>query len=194
MLLTVGSDGVQTRLVFETHSWSEDNERGVATGWLPGRLSERGRALALELGGRRRNDNLTAVFTSDLFRAVETAELAFDGTGLPVLHDWRLRECDFGSLNGTTTDQVHSDRQRWLRTPYPGGESWEQAVARVGSFLRDFPARWAGSRVLVIGHVATKWGFDQHLHGVRLEELVDAEFGWQEGWEYLLDQRGQQTG
>ncbi|MFD0889954.1 hypothetical protein ACFQ08_35890 [Streptosporangium algeriense] len=35
-------------LVFETHSISEDNERGVATGWLPGRLSERGRALAAE--------------------------------------------------------------------------------------------------------------------------------------------------
>jgi alpha-ribazole phosphatase/probable phosphoglycerate mutase len=39
-----------TEIVFETHSWSTDNDRGVATGWLPGRLSERGRALAAELG------------------------------------------------------------------------------------------------------------------------------------------------
>ncbi len=43
-------------IVFETHSWSEDNERGVATGWLPGRLSDRGRDLAHELGARRRDD------------------------------------------------------------------------------------------------------------------------------------------
>ncbi|GAA3422731.1 histidine phosphatase family protein [Streptosporangium vulgare] len=60
-------------IVFETHSWSEDNDRGIATGWLPGRLSERGRHLAGELGGRRRGDGLAAVFTSDLARAVETA-------------------------------------------------------------------------------------------------------------------------
>ena len=34
------------QIVFETHSWSEDNDRGVATGRLPGRLSARGRELA----------------------------------------------------------------------------------------------------------------------------------------------------
>jgi len=37
-------------VVFETHSITVDNERGVATGWLPGELSERGRDVARELG------------------------------------------------------------------------------------------------------------------------------------------------
>jgi hypothetical protein len=37
-------------IVFETHSTTEDNEAGRATGWLPGRLSPRGRAEAAELG------------------------------------------------------------------------------------------------------------------------------------------------
>ena len=55
-------------IVFETHSSSEDNGRGIATGWLPGRLSERGRSLARELGARRRVDGLAAAFTSDLAR------------------------------------------------------------------------------------------------------------------------------
>jgi broad specificity phosphatase PhoE len=41
-------------IVYETHSWSVDNERGVATGWLPGRLSEQGQRQAEELGARRR--------------------------------------------------------------------------------------------------------------------------------------------
>jgi len=31
-----------TQLVFETHSWSEDNERGITSGWYDSRLSERG--------------------------------------------------------------------------------------------------------------------------------------------------------
>jgi 2,3-bisphosphoglycerate-dependent phosphoglycerate mutase len=52
---------------------------GVASGWLPGCLSAKGRQQALLLGGRRRDKSLAAVFTSDLRRAVETAELAFSG-------------------------------------------------------------------------------------------------------------------
>jgi len=73
-----------------------------------------------------------------------------------------------------------------VNTPYPGGESWRQAVARVGRFLDDLPLRWSNTRVLVIGHVATRWAFEHLLNGVSLENLVLAEFDWREGWEYLL--------
>jgi broad specificity phosphatase PhoE len=61
---------LSVEIVFETHSVSVDNERGVATGWLPGALSETGKRLAKELGERRRGEALAAVFTSDLKRAV----------------------------------------------------------------------------------------------------------------------------
>ncbi|GII80203.1 hypothetical protein Sru01_51850 [Sphaerisporangium rufum] len=165
---------------------SEDNDRGIATGWLPGRLSERGRRLAAELGERRRADGLTAVFTSDLARAAETAALAFAGSGVPVLHDWRLRECDYGDRNGMPAAQLHRSRSEHLDRPYPGGESWRQAVHRVGRFLDDLPLRWNDTRILVIGHVATRWAFDHILDGVPLEDLVDADFAWREGWEYRL--------
>jgi len=42
--------------------------------------------------------------------------------------------------------------------------------------------------VLVIGHVATRWGLDHYLGGVRLEDLIEQDFAWQEGWEYQLNQ------
>ncbi len=87
-------------IVYETHSISKDNEQGIATGWLPGRLSDAGRAGAAALGQRRCDDGLAAIFVSDLARAIETVELAFAGSPLPVLVDWRLRECDYGQLNG----------------------------------------------------------------------------------------------
>jgi 2,3-bisphosphoglycerate-dependent phosphoglycerate mutase len=174
-------------LVFETHSTTEDNEAGRATGWLPGRLSRRGRAQARELGRRRAADGIAAVFCSDLARAVETAGIAFGDSGVPVLHDWRLRECDYGSRNGMPAAEMHAHRRDHLDTPYPQGESWRQAVARVGRFLTDLPFRWDGRRVLVIGHVATRWGFDHIIDGVPLEDLVAEEFGWRPGWEYWLD-------
>jgi 2,3-bisphosphoglycerate-dependent phosphoglycerate mutase len=172
------------QIVFETHSTTEDNENGIATGWLPGRLSALGREQAAELGRRRADDGIAAVFSSDLARSTETAGIAFAGTAIPVLLDWRLRECDYGQLNGSPAAGIHACRTDHVDQPYPGGESWREATARVASFVADLPRRWAGQRVLVIGHVATRWGFEHVLGGVPLADLAAADFGWQRGWEY----------
>jgi 2,3-bisphosphoglycerate-dependent phosphoglycerate mutase len=174
------------RITFETHSTTTDNQAGLATGWLPGELSEVGRDQARLLGSRRKHDSVDVVFTSDLARAVETATLAFQSTTIPVLHDWRLRECDYGELNGAPRSQVIHPLLEYLSDPYPGGESWIQAIARVGGFLHDLPTRWDGCHVVVIGHVATRWGLDHFINGRHLEELATEEFSWQEGWEYSL--------
>lgn len=172
--------------MFETHSISEDNEAGIASGWNPSRLSERGRELARELGYRRRHDGLAAVFSSDLRRARETAEIAFASEPTPILLDWRLRECDYGTLNGRSADTHVRERSHYIDTPYPNGESWRQAVARVRRALDDVPMRWDGARILVIGHVATRWALDHHLNDIPLETLAMEDFAWQEGWEYCL--------
>lgn len=177
-------------LVYETHSTSEDNERGVASGWAHSRLSTLGRRQARALGDRRRNDGVDVVFCSDLRRAVETAEIAFADSGVPVLLDWRLRECDYGAETQSPVDEHHAERCSHVDVPYPGGESWSQAIQRVERFLEDLPLRWGGDRVLLIGHVATRWALDHLLNGVPLTDLCDADFAWQEGWEYRLGQRG----
>jgi broad specificity phosphatase PhoE len=177
---------VAIEVVFETHSTTVDNEQGRATGWLPGQLSPRGQEQARQLGRRREDDGITAVFCSDLARAVQTASIAFGQPEIPVLHDWRLRECDYGSRNGMPVSELHDGRLDHLDQPYPGGESWRQAVARVGRFLTDLPLRWDGRRVLVIGHVATRWGLDHVINGVPLETLARGDFAWQEGWEYRI--------
>ena len=171
-------------VVFETHATSEDNEAGIATGWLPGRLAPVGREQARELGERRRDDGLSIVFTSDLRRAVETAEIAFAGSALPAVADVRLRECDFGELNGTP--EPLNNRAPYVDMPYPGGESWRQAVARVEGFLAELRQERHGERVLVIGHSATRFALDVVAQGRALEELVGAPFDWQPGWEYVL--------
>lgn len=173
-------------VVYETHSVTTDNEAGFATGWLPGRLSERGRALAAELGERRRHDNISAVFVSDLGRAVETAEIAFGGSGLPIHREVRLRECNYGELNGAPVAQVAAERARHIGDPYPGGQSYVQIVALTRSLLRDLAAYWDGKRVLLIARSANRWALERLLHGRSLEELVDAPFEWQPGWCYRL--------
>lgn len=175
------------RLVFETHSLTVDNECGVATGWLGGELSITGRALARDLGERRRSDEIDAVFASDLARAVETVDLAFGGTDVPVTLDWRLREVDYGDLSGAPADLIAGERARRVDVPFPGGESYRDAVRRVASFLDDVRAEPPGARILVVGHTATRWALDHLLHGQPLEQVVTAPFDWREGWEYTVD-------
>ncbi|HET7173983.1 MAG TPA: histidine phosphatase family protein [Nocardioidaceae bacterium] len=179
---------MSVQIVFETHATSEDNEAGLASGWLPGRLSKAGRQQASRLGRRRRQDGLAAVFCSDLQRAVETAQIAFGNTDLKLFYDWRLRECDYGDLNGAPAELIHQTRQQRLRTPYPGGESWEQAVRRVRGTLDDLARCWSGARVLLVGHVATRWALDHFVASRSLAELAATEFTWHPGWEYRTDE------
>ena len=176
-------------LVYETHSTTRDNEQGIATGWFPGELSELGRERARELGRRRRDDGIDVVFSSDLRRALETAELAFPGGELPLHQDPRLRECNYGDLNGRPTAEVEATRLDRIETPFPNGESYHQVVARTREFLADLLREHDGERALVIAHSANRWAIEHLLHGTPLADAVEAPFDWQPGWEYALDER-----
>jgi broad specificity phosphatase PhoE len=177
---------VAIHLVYETHAITTDNEAGIATGWLPGELSERGHRTAADLGRRRGNDGIAVVFVSDLRRALQTAEIAFAQSGVPVIPEPRLRECDYGKLNGMPTTKLEKERTDHVREPWPGGESYEDVVTRTRTLLVDLAARWEGSRVLLISHSANKSALDHLLLGMPLAPLVAGGVRWQEGWEYVL--------
>lgn len=169
-------------IIFETHSTSLDNERGVASGWLDTRLSAEGQEGARALGARRRSDGLAAVFSSDLLRAVETAAIAFPGSQIPIHQDMRLRECNYGDLNGALVSELEP-RSRFIEVSFPNGESYRDVVRRVASFL-DGLGSYGGMRVLLIGHSATRWSLEHLIDGVPLESLVDVPFAWREGWSF----------
>jgi broad specificity phosphatase PhoE len=170
-------------VVFETHSTTLDNERGIATGWLPGELSPQGRENARELGERRRDDGIACVFTSDLRRAVETAEIAFADSGIEIREDERLRECNYGELNGGPVEQL-DPRSRFVDQRFPGGESYEDCRRKLLAFLAEVEREFDGRRVLLIAHSAQRYALLNIFDGVPLKLSVDAPFAWQEGWEY----------
>lgn len=177
---------MSVRLVYETHSTTLDNEAGIATGRLPGELSEHGRRQAAELGERRRDDGIAAIFCSDLARAVETAEIAFAGCGLPIHLDPRLRECDYGALNGMPVARLEGERAAHVDEPWPDGESYLEVVERTRRFLDELARGWDGERVCLIAHSANRWALQHLLEGKPLEQLVAAPFDWRPGWEFEL--------
>jgi len=173
-------------VIFETHSLSVDNEIGVASGWVDSCLSERGKQLAKEIGERRLAERIDAIFTSDLARAIETTNIAFGGSGVPVYLDKRLRECNYGTLNGVPVTRLESERSKHIDEPFPEGESYRDVVRRVQDFLDDLSCDWNDKRVVIIGHSATRWALDVLLSGKVLPDIVSAPFAWQEGWHYVL--------
>lgn len=175
-------------IVYETHSITTDNEAGIATGWLPGRLSQSGRAAARELGVRRSHDGIDVIYVSDLERALETVRIAFAGSTVPVRVDARLRECNYGRLNGMPRETLERDRVSHINVPWPEGESYLDVVGRTRDLLPNLLDEWDRHRVLLVGHSANRWALEHLLAGADLAELVgEQDFNWQPGWGYTLE-------
>jgi broad specificity phosphatase PhoE len=147
--------------------------------------------LARELGKRRRDDGLVVIYTSDLRRARQTVDIAFEGSPIPVYEDRRLRECDYGDLNGAPVATIERIRAAHVEHPFPGGQSYRDVVRQVAELLHEIADRWgdgddtaSSPRVLLVGHAATRFALDHLLGGADLAAAVVAQFDWREGWEY----------
>jgi broad specificity phosphatase PhoE len=173
-----------TTLIFETHSTSTDNERGVASGHLDVPLSDVGRAQAAEMGTRYADTEIAVVYTSDLPRAVATADIAFKNRDIRRVADRRLRECDYGTWSRSPVEQLNGVRLRFIDEPFPGGESYLDAIRRVKAFLGDL--RYEPGTVLIVSHRATWYALEHLINGRDLREVIAAPWRWQPGWIYEL--------
>src|SRR5262249_34688573 len=89
---------MSVQITYFVHGTTTDNETHLGTGWLGGKLSERGIQQAKELGVQVR-DTFDVFFCSDLKRAMDSAQLGF-GEKYEFKTDARLRECNYGDNNG----------------------------------------------------------------------------------------------
>lgn len=171
---------------YSPHGTSTDNETGRASGHADVPLSARGRELARQLGAHYAAETLDVVFCSDLQRAHRTAEIAFSTLGVPIIPDARLREFDYGEL--TQHPPAELELEHHITEPFPGGESIFMAVQRVGPFLRDALRDYDGQTVVVIGHVATKYGLAYWSGSESLEDIVTTPWEWRDIpiWRYEL--------
>jgi len=121
-------------------------------------LNGRGRAQAEALAERLSSVRLGALYTSDLPRAVQTAEIIGRVVGLEPVSEPGLREVDVGNWRGLTRVEVRrrdpAGYRRWLRgeSGWEDGETYEQMHARVmATFERLLDAHRRG-RILLVSH------------------------------------------
>jgi len=126
---------LNTKIQFVTHSTTVDNELGIATGWLDGKLSEKGEIQAKQLKDLVRIDLIDTIFCSDLRRAVVSSKLAF-GNKLKIIEDKRLRECNYGDFNGKPANLFKDKMVCYINESYPNGESYKDVENRMSNFIK----------------------------------------------------------
>ena len=175
------------RVFYSPHSESTDNATGRASGHADVALSPHGEQVANQLGDHYRQKSLDAVFCSDLQRAHNTGQIAFSGFGIPIIPDARLREFDYGELTQHPSETLALETR--IHEPFPGGESVAMATQRVGDFLREMVDPYDGKTVVIIGHVATKYGLEYWSSNASLEDIVHKPWEWRDIpiWEYQFD-------
>lgn len=173
-------------IIFEPHSTTIDNEAKRASGWNDIDLSELGIKQSHELIDRCRDRNLSAIFTSDLQRAVKSAVPTADELKIPIYIDKRLRECNYGEFTQADKHEVESQRASRINEPFPDGESYQQCANRMKAFLEYLKENFVDQTVMVIGHRATQYGLEHHISGKDLKTVVTEPWAWQPGWTYQL--------
>jgi probable phosphoglycerate mutase len=141
-----------TTLLLARHGETDWNRDRRVQGHSDVPLNDAGRAQARDLARGLRTEPLDAVYSSDLVRAKETAEIATAGRGLTVRVLVGLRERHFGTWEGLTDDVIR-DRFPESRTgPWGDGETIDEMSARVVASLRTIAAEHDGENVLVATH------------------------------------------
>jgi probable phosphoglycerate mutase len=123
-----------------------------------------------------------AIYSSDLSRAIATAQPAAAGLGLELVVDSRLREVDFGRAEGLTRSEMATAFPLELAafmanpgtTPLPGGEPGANAVERARTALLDIASGQPDGAVLVVMHTTLMRLLLCHLLGMPLDSYRTA--------------------
>jgi broad specificity phosphatase PhoE len=145
---TAPGDG-HGQILLARHGETNDNREPIRVqGFTDTPLNAAGRRQAFELGQRMQDEAIVSLWSSDLSRARETAEIAGAALGLSPRLDWRLREAYRGRWEGRRVIDIERVEPElyagWRRAGeqwrFPGGESLRDQLRRVSACLDDVRA------------------------------------------------------
>lgn len=162
-----------TRVLLIRHGQSEGNAAGRFGGHTATPLSARGRLQAEATARALSTEQLTAIYSSDLPRAVETAMPLARMTGMEVELTNAFRERDIGVMEGLTFEEAaeqHPDQyaaliRRDFHHVLLGGESYRQMLDRAAAQLDRAIEQHAGGRLALFSHTGTICILTLHLMG-----------------------------
>ncbi len=179
------------KIKYFVHGTTIDNEKHISSGWKDVELSELGVKQSINLKEQTKDLKFDVVFCSDLQRAHNSAKLSWDGI-YEIIPDARLRECNYGDLNGASSDIVEPmQEEECLTKPFPNGESYEDVKARISSFLAFLKTNYDGKYVAIVGHKAPQISIEVLLNNKNWKQALAEDWrktkAWKPGWDYILN-------
>ena len=178
---------MKTKVIYFVHGTTNDNINGKCSGWKQAELSDLGKERAIKLGQIRKNTHLDIIFTSDLVRAIDSANLAFPS--VKHIQDIRLRECNYGDLDGKDKSLVIYEEH--IDNPFPNGESLKDVEKRVKDFIQFLKKDYQGKTIGIVAHRAPQLAFEVLTKNISWEEANKTDWrktkAWQPGWEYIIE-------
>ncbi len=178
------------KITYFVHGTTVDNENEISSGWSDCGLSALGIKQAEELRQQTQHQTFDIVFASDQKRAVDSAKITW-GNKYKIIHDKRLRECNYGDFNGKPSSVVEPLQEESINNAFENGESYEHVKKRIAEFLKYLTENYDGQHVAIVAHKAPQIALDVLLRDMTWEEAFATDWrkthAWQPGWEYQLD-------
>ncbi|WP_164670821.1 histidine phosphatase family protein [Virgibacillus doumboii] len=177
-----------TKIGFVRHGVTHWNKEGRAQGSSDIPLNEEGLSQARLLADRMKTGEWDVVYSSDLLRAKQTAEILTEKIGAQLHLDPRLRERSGGLIEGTTEEErVQKWGPNWRELDMEF-ETSERIISRGISFMEEINKKHVGENVLIVSHGAfikyllnelmPESGMEESLNNTSLTCLVKREDGW----------------
>ena len=174
-------------ITYTVHGATKDNEKELASGWSDPGLSLQGIEESEELKLALKNKSFDLVISSDLRRAVQTAEIVF-GAG-HFTEDPRLREANYGDWNGKK-HHFKDSMTKYVATPFPNGESYHSVEKRMREFCQDIKTMHDGRHIVIVAHQAPQLALEVILNGKTWAQAIKDDWRshgkWQPGWSYTI--------
>lgn len=160
------------------HAETDWNEEGRIQGDLDIPLNSKGLDQAKQLQKRFKSIQFDSIFSSDLKRAIQTAEFLPKSSEIPIITDDRLRERDYGIWKELTWDEVRlkfpeeyrNVRMNPVTASPPHGENLQEVSDRVLQFFSEIE-EFKNQNTAIVSHNSPLMIIIAHLKGLELDEI-----------------------
>ena len=176
------------KIMYFVHGTTTDNASKLCSGWKEAMLNDLGKEQAENLGrvSRERGDKFDIMFTSDLQRAIDSSNIAFPN--VEKIRDNRLRECNYGDLDGEHKSLVIYEEH--IDDKFPNGESLKDVEMRMRDFVNYLKENYDGKTIGIVAHRAPQLALEVITKNISWEEANQNDWrktgDWQAGWEYEI--------
>ncbi len=178
---------MSVKITYFVHGTTLDNIEHKSTGWLPGELSQKGIDQSIALKEQVDINQFDIIFCSDLQRAIDSAKYTFEGVK-EIIQDNRLRECNYGELNGKDSSLVQYENH--ITEKFPNGECMLDIEKRIKSFCEYLLENYNEKHVAIVAHKAPQLAFQVITEEKTWKEAIDQDWrktkAWQPGWKYII--------